>query len=40
MLERSNEVKNIGRVQFIELVIDLFQLLIFEKFHFTIAIII
>jgi hypothetical protein len=40
MLERSNGVMNIGRAQFIELVLDLLQLLTFEKLHFTIAIII
>ncbi len=39
MFERSNEVMNIGRVQFTKLVLDLLQLLTFEKLHFTIAII-
>ncbi len=33
MLERSNEVLNVERVQFIELVLDLLHLLIFEKLH-------
>jgi len=40
MLERSNEVTNIGKTQFTKLVLDLLQLLTFEKLHFTIVIII
>jgi hypothetical protein len=37
MPERTNEVTNVGRVQFIDFVLDLFQLLTFEKLHFTIV---
>ncbi len=37
MLEKKNEVTNVGKVQFIELVLDLLQLLTFEKLHFTIT---
>jgi hypothetical protein len=37
MLERSNEVTNVERAKFTELVLDLFQVLTFEKFHFTIT---
>jgi hypothetical protein len=40
MLERSNKVTNVGRTQFIELVLDVLQLLIVEKFHYTIVAII
>jgi hypothetical protein len=36
MLERSNKVTNVGRVEFTELVLDLLQLFTFEKLHFTI----
>jgi hypothetical protein len=36
MLERSNKVTNVGRIEFTKLVLDLLQLLTFEKFHFTI----
>jgi hypothetical protein len=37
MLERINEVTNVGRPQFVELVLDVLQLLTFEKLHYAIA---
>ncbi len=40
MLERSKKVTNFGRAKFTELVLDLLQLLTFEKLHFNIATII
>jgi hypothetical protein len=40
MLEKTNEVTNVGKVQFINFVLDLLQLFTFEKLHFTIATII
>jgi hypothetical protein len=40
MLERSNKVTNVGRTQFIKLVLDVLQLLTVEKFHYAIIAII
>jgi hypothetical protein len=40
MLERNNKVMNVGKVQFIELVLDVFQLLTFEELHCAIVTII
>jgi hypothetical protein len=40
MLQRSNEVMNVGRAQSTKLVLNLLQLLTFEKLHFTITTII
>jgi hypothetical protein len=40
MFEKNNKVMNIGRAQSTNLVLDLLQLLTFEKLHFTIATII
>jgi hypothetical protein len=40
MFETNNKVKNVGRAQFTKLVLDVFQLLTFEKLHYAIAIII
>ncbi len=40
MLEKNNKVMNFGRVKFTKLVLDLLQLLIFEKLYFNIATII
>ncbi len=40
MLERNNKVTNVGRVQFIELVLDVFQLLTSKKLHCAIITII
>jgi hypothetical protein len=40
MLEKSNEVTNVGRAQFIKLVMDVLQLLTFEKLHYAITTII
>ncbi len=40
MFERSNQVTNVGKVQFTKLVLNLLQLFTFEKLHFTIAMII
>jgi len=40
MLERSNEVINIGEAPFTKLVLDMFKLLIVDKFHYAIVIII
>jgi len=37
MFERSNKVMNIGGAKFIELVLDVFQLLTLEKLHYAIV---
>ncbi len=37
MLEISNKIMNIGRVKFIEFVLDVLQLFTFEEFHYAIA---
>ncbi len=36
MLKRSNKVTNVGRVKFIELFLDLLQLLTLEELHYAI----
>ncbi len=40
MLERNNKFANVGRVQFIKLVLNVFQLLTYEKLHCAIITII
>jgi hypothetical protein len=37
MFERSNKVTNVGRIKFMELVLDVLQLLTLEEFHYAIA---
>ncbi len=37
MVERSNKVMNVGRAKFIELVLDVLQLLTLEELHYAIT---
>jgi hypothetical protein len=39
MFESNNQVTNVGRIQFWELVLDLFQLFVIQKLHNVITII-
>ncbi len=36
VLEKSNKVTNVGRVKFIELILDLFHVLTLEELHYAI----